>query len=380
MVTIDIWPSFYYFNAFSTIQLPGFLNHYCSDIIKASIEGDAESFSEKCREWIFIAVNVCTDRFLQETTVAKRVWGWVLSLVNFKASTDETKVDSLYEIYVSRPNNLTLVECSNLIRNLCNSLMAKNYTPVDDYRKSLIEPAVKDSMWICDFLLYLNVIIMLSFVVAQWIVQFDAKDSHQRPESQEKSTQAEDRSIVVNSNLQEIRSILLTEVGESSTDETLKVLDGTLLVKEETKIDSEPKTESGHQSTPRGEASIGQTEMFSSNDFFETTFETPPSTIESPTVTSTPNSASASVKKIVKNYVNINKNNLKLISAKRSQSSLSSLSNLTKPKSRASSSSIPVRVTSRKSIHEKWFIIHFIQIRNRIWFIFITFSNNQLTT
>lgn len=299
----------------------------------------------KCREWMIASALNCVDRFLQETTFPKQVLSWMISLITFKLTSEDS-----IEGYNEGRKNLTKSECSELIRDVLNTLMSKNLTQ-EDYQQRLIQSldvGAHYSILISDLFFYLNITIILVFVSAKMLFGSVMNTTSELTQSKsqliDKSTQIEDRSIDVDLNLVEIPSILLiAEKDEKAIDETLKVLEKSWLMMEADeklkKKEEQDAEQSVKQSQPKSLSEVCEHRevFFFAGNSIETTIDTPPSFIESPEITSTPEFIPG--EKIRKNFLIINKTNLKLIS-QRSQSSLNGVT--AKPKSRQRQSLIPV--------------------------------------
>lgn len=328
--------------SYSTFQLAEFTNFFCPDVVEASIEDDAEDFSQKCREWLEIAFNICIDRLSEEINVTKQVWNWMLNLVMFRASNGLSNGNETFHSYDSfkvSPNNLSMADCTNLFRKVCSSFLAPDSTDVMEFRQqsSQASKSGDNTMWITDFLLYLNLILIFAFIVALWLVKSDIQEFQFsfQSESEYKSTQVEHRSINVDNNLIELPALLptvfLEQPGETSTDEMLE---------KTAKVGSEPKTEPSCKLKSKSPdlSPESSSEIFICGTLIGSSIETPPSTIESPLITSTPEISRATVNKVAKNFVEINKKKL----TTRCRSSLTGLE-----KSKISSkSSIPVWISS----------------------------------
>lgn len=125
-----------------------------------------EDFQILCSEWIQIAFSVCLEKMTKQTS--KPIWTWMWNFLPF-FSEQSTEVETSYDFYNIKPNNLTIAECGDLMKETFKEFLNDNFGYIySGIFNSTMKPLPEDKMWLSDFFLYINIFLMLSWIIS-WI-------------------------------------------------------------------------------------------------------------------------------------------------------------------------------------------------------------------
>lgn len=141
-----------------------FIQKFCSNIVKGVV-----NLTEKqslCLEWLEIASETCFTNGFRKMTMAENLWDWMVDLVTGKAfSGMSSDVQQNHENFNIKPFNMTSEDCSILLRTIYSNFLNVHFGDDSFGNHTASSSHVYNSLGLIDFLLFVNIFLLMSLMV-----------------------------------------------------------------------------------------------------------------------------------------------------------------------------------------------------------------------